>query len=98
MYNEGEPPWGLDYDSWYIYWCLKGSRFPQDTPPYNNSNTKHQGMCIRLNAFRKIWNVDRNGNIVMNAHTCLDMDADSDTVQKHHWIDFTLLDCEQEIK
>ena len=55
-------------------------------------------MCIRLSAFRKIWNVDRNGNIVINAHTCLDMDADSDTVQKHYWIDFTLLDCEQEMK
>ena len=40
------------------------------------------------------------GNIVINAHTCtcLDMDADSDTVQKHYWIDFTLLDCEQEMK
>ena len=47
--------------------CLKGSRFPQDTPQYNNLNTKHQGMCPN-SAFRKIWNVDRNGNIVMNAH------------------------------
>ena len=64
-----------------FYICfIKGSRFPQDTPQYNNLNTKHQGMCIRLSAFRQIWNVDRNGNIVMNAHTCLDMDADSDTV------------------
>ena len=26
------------------------------------------------------------------------MDADTYTVQKHHWIDFTLLDCEQEMK
>ena len=26
------------------------------------------------------------------------MDADSDTVQKHYWIDFTLLACEQEMK
>ena len=60
------------------------ARFPQDKPHYNNLNTKYQGMCIRLSAFRKIWNVDRNGNIVINAHTCLDMDADSDTVQKHY--------------
>ena len=61
--------------------CLKGSRFPQDTPQYNNLNTKHQAMCP-ISAFIKIWNVDRNGNIIMNAHTCtcLDIDADSDTV------------------
>ena len=37
-------------------------------------------MCP-ISAFRKIWNVDRNGNIVMNAHTYLDMDADSDTAE-----------------
>ena len=50
-----------------------------------------------ISAFRKIWNVDKNGNI-LRMRTCLDIDVDTDTVQKHHWIDFTLLDCEQEMK
>ena len=37
---------------WYINICLKVSSFSQDTPQYNNLNTKHQGMHP-ISAFRK---------------------------------------------
>ena len=40
-------------------------------------------MCP-MSAFRKIWDVDGDANIITNAHTCLDIGADMNTVQEHH--------------
>ena len=84
---------GLDYDRM----ILKGSRFPQDKLHYNNLNTKYQGMCIRLSAFRKIWNVDRNSKVVINAHTCLTGHGIRLMTHAHHYMNRILLYSEQEI-
>ena len=40
-----------------------------------------------MSAFRKIWDVDGDANIITNAHTCMcleTLDIGTDKVQDHH--------------